>query len=239
MNRCKLCHINTDLVKAHVIPEAFFISLRQGQKAPLLVTDRPGEYPKRRPIGEYDSTILCTGCERRFGPWDQYAKEVFIDRSDAFSKYYDDQELIAYTVDRIDTTKLRTWFISVLWRASVSQQDYYRFVQLGPFEEKAKQVVLSGDPGSLDDFSVVLSKWDATWSKVIERPYHCRIDGLNYSIVPFLDYVAHIKIDKRQISDDLRPFVIGAHIQLRILADNFASSDARRRVVRAAANFWR
>jgi hypothetical protein len=53
--KCKLCGVDKKLVKAHIIPEAFFKPLRSGKNAPLLI--RPGDYVKRAPIGVYDKTI--------------------------------------------------------------------------------------------------------------------------------------------------------------------------------------
>ncbi len=72
---CQYCGETGKLIKAHVIPAAFFRRLRDGQDPPRLLTNKEKEYPKRMPIGVYDSNILCEACESRFGDWDDYAWE--------------------------------------------------------------------------------------------------------------------------------------------------------------------
>ena len=48
-SRCRLCGETRALLKAHVIPEAFFRELRDGSTAPLLVTSSPNGFPKKAP----------------------------------------------------------------------------------------------------------------------------------------------------------------------------------------------
>ena len=68
MNTCKSCGQARKLVKAHAIPEAFFRELNNDGMAPIVITNRPGEFSKRAPIGIYDKTILCSDCESLFAP---------------------------------------------------------------------------------------------------------------------------------------------------------------------------
>src|SRR3954470_151131 len=71
---CRLCEQQKKLIKAHIIPEGFFRRLREGNKAPLLVSER--DYVKRSPIGIYDSGILCANCDGIFALWDDYAQQI-------------------------------------------------------------------------------------------------------------------------------------------------------------------
>lgn len=70
-------------------------------------------------------------------------------------------EKLAYNFGLCDYEKLKLFFLSVLWRAGVSKQQLFNKVQLGPYEEKLKQVVLSKEVGGVENFSVALSKFDA------------------------------------------------------------------------------
>ena len=75
---CRLCFSAKKLVKAHVIPEAFFRVLRNGSESPLIVSGSAKFYPKRSPIGVYDQYILCEECEKKFGVVDDYGIKVFL-----------------------------------------------------------------------------------------------------------------------------------------------------------------
>ena len=64
--KCKLCRVSSDFGKSHVIPESFLIHRKVEGEIPILATNKAGAYPKKRPIGEYDSEILCKECEKVF-----------------------------------------------------------------------------------------------------------------------------------------------------------------------------
>jgi hypothetical protein len=66
---CKLCGADTRLVKAHIIPEAFYRDIKDQRDAPLrmLGTDAD-EYVRRSQTGEYDGEIVCRDCEDLFQP---------------------------------------------------------------------------------------------------------------------------------------------------------------------------
>ena len=76
MAQCRLCAEDRKLVKAHVIPEAFFRVLRAGGETPILISNVANTYPKRSPIGVYDQNILCEDCETMFSQVDDYNKPV-------------------------------------------------------------------------------------------------------------------------------------------------------------------
>ena len=55
---CRGCNQDKKLVKAHIIPESFFRGLR-GEKEPAkILSNRKDFYPKKSPIGIYDTEIL-------------------------------------------------------------------------------------------------------------------------------------------------------------------------------------
>lgn len=61
---CKLCNQNKKLVKAHIIPERFFKSIKISEKPLQIYAAKAGTYPKRSHIGLYDPHILCYECEK-------------------------------------------------------------------------------------------------------------------------------------------------------------------------------
>jgi hypothetical protein len=72
----KGCYRDVKLIKAHAIPEAFFVGLRHEQNPPRIITDNSGVFPKKAPIGVYDNGILCRDCEDRFQNVDDYGQKL-------------------------------------------------------------------------------------------------------------------------------------------------------------------
>ena len=58
MGKCRLCEQETQLIKAHVIPEAF-LALPSAEYGPAkIMSAAPGFFPKRTLTGIYDDKIL-------------------------------------------------------------------------------------------------------------------------------------------------------------------------------------
>ena len=236
MKVCRLCEQSNDFGKSHVLPEWMFAPLRDDTKSPLLVTDRSGVFPKRVPIGVYDQQILCKKCERHFDQWDNYGKIILLDKLNKIEPKQDDKGV---RLQDVDVEKLRMFFISVLWRASISGLNFFKRISLGPFETQAKQRVLDRRPGPLGEFSIVLSKWDESWIKGFSDPYMSRIDGLNFAVIPMLNYMSYIKVDKQSYPSSLTPFIIGTETDLVVLLRDFSQSKDRKVLAGVAQKFWR
>jgi hypothetical protein len=61
--KCKFCDNESKFIKAHIIPEGFFRSIRQGKEPLKIITNRAGEYNKNSQVGVYDRTIICSKYE--------------------------------------------------------------------------------------------------------------------------------------------------------------------------------
>ena len=123
-------------------------------ETPFLATNREGVFPKKRPIGEYDPEILCKECEKTFGEWDDYAFDLLVNRFSQFTHVVDESTEIAYYKKDYDYGKLKLFCISVLWRAGISQRDYFKAVDLGNHEPTLRELIHSRAPGKCDEYSV-------------------------------------------------------------------------------------
>lgn len=152
--KCKLCKIRDDLGKSHVIPKSFFLNEGDTHETPLLLTNKQDVYPRKRRTGEYDLKILCKECEKTFDPWDDYAKKLLIDEFDNFQRITEGNDIKAYAKNSYDYDKIKLFCISVLWRAGVSQREFFTNISLGPHEIVLREMILSQNPGDRDDYSV-------------------------------------------------------------------------------------
>ena len=203
---CRYCEQQKRLIKAHIIPETFFRRLREGTQPPLLV--RQKEHVRRSPIGVYDPDILCAECDAIFAPWDDYAQELLSPGLVNAQVITDGVQVGGWAIAPYRYDLLKLFFISLLWRTSVSRHPFYSGIKLGTFEPIAKNMIAKADPGRPDEFGVVLARFvDGLGSGILD-PRPDRLDGIKYCRIYLGRYVAYIKTDTRQPSDEWRGITI-------------------------------
>lgn len=222
--KCRLCDDNNDFGKSHIIPKSFFTLLRQVNKDPILVTGNEGEFPKRSPVGEYDTEILCKKCETIFDAWDSYGKELLIDQFENFERIEHGNGDFFYKVTNYNYEKIKLFLVSILWRASVSKRRFYEKVNLGPYESVAKRMILNNDSRAKTVFPVVLEKYEHPLAGGMLEPCISRIDGINFYQLNLLDYVIRIKVDKRKGSEAFHNLALSPEGPLYIIGRDFESS---------------
>ena len=226
--KCHLCLEDRKLIKAHIIPESFFLPLRFGKRAPEIHTNIDGEHPKRSPVGIYDTLILCSKCDNTIGDWDNYAQQLLLKEFNEDLAVYDGSKKVAYKIDSFDYEKLKLFFISVLWRASISNHYFFKRVKLGPYESIARKMILENEPGSAEDFSVVIAKFSEPNVTGILDPHKDRYDGVNFYRFYMTGFVIYVKVDKRNTPEFLEKFYIRKSKPIWILLrDLYKSKDGK------------
>ncbi len=224
--KCKFCGNESKLIDAHVIPAGFFRRInRQGKKALEMLTNREGEHKKRAPKGVYDKTIVCKKCESIWQEWDTYAQQLLADTPLNGRARYIGNKQICYVVDNYDYRRLKLFFISVLWRASVSSQNFFSRISLGEFENIAKKHIEHANPGTLEDFSVVVSKFNHPLAKGIFDPYMYQNSSVDYARFYFASYMADIKVDHQPAPNPLSQLAISENLPLHIICRDFENSE--------------
>lgn len=122
MATCLGCGMNANLVKSHIIPEAFFRAVKKTQGEPVILSGEKGEYPKKSHIGIYDNNILCHRCEDVFQKTDDYGIKTLINEEDRYQEILVDGRLAGYERVDYEYSKLKLFFISLIWRASITSQ---------------------------------------------------------------------------------------------------------------------
>ena len=203
--KCKLTGQVGAPVDAHIIPRSFF-EINPDERLPTkIITNIEGQYPKRAPIGIYDKTIVTTKGEALFSPWDDYATELLIHGRPNFKKILVDGRVAGFTLPEYDYAKLKLFGLSVLWRAAVSSHYFYRRVRIGPHEKNIKQMLLNGDPGSPDLYSVIFAAWsDRTKNPGLMDPFKSRFDNVSYYLIYLANYIMYVKVDKQLSNNAFR-----------------------------------
>jgi hypothetical protein len=222
---CRYCGRDRKLVRAHIIPEGFYRRIRNDDPDLYLVSEVPGEYPKRAWIGPYDEGILCERCDGRFGKWDDYAQKLLGREAPGAAIVSRSGEIVGYEPQDYQYSLLKLFFISLLWRASVSSHVLFQSIQLGPYERRAKELLDSEEPGEADEFAVLLAKFAPhPAAEGMFSPYQKRIGDINYIHFYFGGYVARIKVDQRPVPKEFEPLVLAAGRPLSLVGLSFVGS---------------
>jgi len=228
MFACKLTGRSGRPVKAHVVPKAFYEFPLQAEGPYRLMTNAPGVHPKRIPAGIYDHGIVTSDGEALFSPWDDYACQILLRRIEEFQPIMANGEALAWQLSNVDYGRLKLFGLSVLWRANASTQPVFRRVKLANHEPRIRRMLLRGDPGEAEDYSVILARWnDATFGPVLMDPFRERYDGVNYYRIYCGRYILHVKVDKRRTGDRFAELQLTPGGVLFVVARDFDHSKER------------
>lgn len=227
--KCRLCDTAGKLVKAHVIPEAFFRVLRVDGEPPILLSNTANAFPKRSPTGVYDKDILCDQCEPKFDQVDDYGTRVLLN---CFHEYFHPVKVgdrIVFQGTNVDPQLLLRFLVVTLWRASVSTHPYYKRVSMGPFEWLAKQVIFNPDDPIPQEFSAVLLRYtrgdehlDA--ATVLMDPLREKWGGVNTYRLYLGDVVAYVKVDSRPFPKPFYDFSLPTQTPVTLFTRDFSKS---------------
>jgi len=225
---CRLCHEDKELINSHIIPKVFFKFIYPENNEESLIMIGKNVPNKRRPIGSYEK-LLCKDCDQMLGVYDNYAQNLLLKQA---LQFYPNTDL-AYKIDDYSYVKLKLFFLSLLWRSSISDLEEFCNIDIGPFEERLEELIRSESVGGADDFSVFIAKFDSENEKIkgiaeknILFPAKQKINELNYSIFYLSNaYKIYIKVDKRSTPDVFKELILKDGKSLLIMRlDNFEKS---------------
>jgi hypothetical protein len=99
---CKLCGSEAHLVDSHIIPRPFFVGTCSTSNDGKILSNVPGVFPKRSPIGPYDDGILCAACDASMGPWDEIGVRYFLQELEEFVPVEAGGKALAFTRSEYD-----------------------------------------------------------------------------------------------------------------------------------------
>lgn len=221
---CKFCGEDLKLIKSHIVPEAFFRRMKGDRESLKLIAQ--GQHPKKSQTGVYDETILCAKCDNYFGEFDNYAQKLLNENLKGLDPLIMNGKIIGYETNEFRYDLLKLFFISLIWRASISNHPFFKRINLGPFEPIAKYMLQSSDPGAPDDFGVVLAHFDHQLGSAILDPHPEKFKpGINYNRFYLSRFIAYIKTDKRSASGSFKELQMHPLSSLKIISRDLAKSN--------------
>ena len=152
---CRLCLMRKPLCDSHALPDSLFkyILRKNSGKAIVIVDD--ATTPARNTSDTWDTELLCKDCERKLNlAYDAYGMGVFRGHLGSVVVHQDGVDLL-----RVDRRRLRMFFLSVLWRVSVSSHPNYSNINLPyAWEEDLRAALGSGRSLPDSRYTVALYK---------------------------------------------------------------------------------
>lgn len=123
---CRLCLQQKSLCDSHALPNSLFnYILRRNSGKAIVITD-DATSPARNSFDTWEVELLCVECERKLNSnYDAYGMAVFRGHRGSVHANADGVDFL-----NIDRRRLRMFFLSVLWRISVSSHPNYSNIAL-------------------------------------------------------------------------------------------------------------
>ena len=194
---CQLCRKEKVLLKkSHIIFN--FMYKKLFGKAHKLIEIELETLKKVRTTfsGYYEKEILCAQCDNELlSKFETYASAALYAHGDSATRKAVQKQLQVsedglryYSYVNLDYTKLKLFFLSILWRAHIARQDFFSGVDLGKYAEKTRLMLLAGDPGKEDELETCIIQFEDDGS----RPYRALIDFRKVSHEGNTYYVFHM-----------------------------------------------
>lgn len=137
---CKFCGQEKKLIDAHIIPKNFYLMRKKDRY--LSINSKTCKYTIQQK-GGYDSNILCGDCDNHIlGEFDKEGYRIlFSDFSKYKYEYLQPQRIYQLDNSCYDYRKLRKFFISILWRASITKLEEWSNINLDGYEKKAFEIL--------------------------------------------------------------------------------------------------
>jgi hypothetical protein len=167
IEKCRLCLEEKDLQrKSHIIPEFFYSECKLFHEHHNLYAFDLLQYLKSgriKPVitkqksGFYDEYILCSNCDGVIiNNYETYTRSFFYSQNLPKGK-----ELIARNAKtyieclNADYTSLKLLYLSILWRADISNQKLFSEISLpDKVKEDLRQMILHGNPRSDKEYPI-------------------------------------------------------------------------------------
>lgn len=161
---CQLCLSEGTLAKrSHIFPDFFYKKIMDGEK--LYLVD-PQKIIKEKPednrylnTGDYDNSILCDHCENHISKFESYGRNIFYGHSSNKFRASTSNQGKFINLKNLDYAKLKLFFLSIIWKSSVSKREFYKTVYLGhKHEEIMRKMILNSEPYDDSKYPICIVK---------------------------------------------------------------------------------
>lgn len=182
---CKYCNQEKELICSHIIPKCLF---RLDQLGPLASINSKEYKIDRNPIHQngMKEYLMCAECDNEIGKLDKYASKIFKQIIPNHKwEIINGIETCRLSSKEIDCWKFKKFFISVMWRLSVSAGE----INLGPYEYIAYKMLKGELTDNADLFlPLIYCKKTGTNVDVSSGVFSNKTEGKRMFIIHFPYY---------------------------------------------------
>lgn len=203
LGRCRLCLETLPLCESHALPNSLFKYILRKNSGKAIVVSDDADTLVQYSSDTWDDELLCAGCEKDLNErFDAYGLAVFRGREGSTLA-----EPAGVRFLRTDRRRLRMFFISVLWRISVSSHPNYSNIDL-PFhwEEDLRNALHLKQPIPDSRYTVAIYKMkdstqtggfdDEALRSFICAPFGRQYDSFISVCFPFLSFFVEVFFPK-------------------------------------------
>ncbi|QSV55715.1 MAG: hypothetical protein HEP80_19415 [Dolichospermum sp. UKL201] len=233
---CKLCGTEQELInKSHIIPRQFYRYSSEEVEKEIIDKTSNSTYLyskegklKQIQCGLFVGDILCKSCENLIGKWDKYGQKLLLRDIDTISQVEaQGTKMKIKFVENFNYNSLKLFFMSVLWRSHIARNhffvekkvrgfeikkaQFFQQVNLGEkWENNLRTMLLLENPGTEDDFSVLLFKYTGKESYIHLPPIKGKDSYNEANLYRFMSagYSWFIKVDKRPFHNRMRSLIL-------------------------------
>ena len=181
IGRCNLCTENKELQRVcHVIPDFFYResnlynenhNVTKLDLSTLLENNRIKIISKKQKTGEFDEYKLCKDCDCKIiGKYESYTREhLYSSKLPSNKRILVENDPTAIRFKYLDYKIIKSLFLSILWRADISDRKLFSEIDLGYKKEEIRKIILSGNPGSDIEFPIFFM--NTAFDKSISKDY--------------------------------------------------------------------
>ena len=148
--KCKLCEEKDELVESHIIPKLFFRPIMKSAGGVQTIdTEKRILFKHPKFQSGIKHSLLCRECEEKFSKLEDFLRKSFYGNAPDNIKplgffYHPEHERV--WVKSVNTQKLLKLLYSILWRASVSEHDFFSKVKIdNQLEEDLRKILLEDE----------------------------------------------------------------------------------------------
>lgn len=123
---CRLCRLNKPLCNSHALPDSLFKYILRKNSGKAIVVNSDKNTPVHYSSDTWSDKLLCNSCEAKLNAsFDDYGMKVFRGHKGSIVP-----ENLGVNIVGVDASRLRMFFLSILWRVSISRHNSYKNIDL-------------------------------------------------------------------------------------------------------------
>jgi hypothetical protein len=208
---CKICGVETELIKAHILPKVMFKSVFD-EKSKILQVDFVNQN-KTALYSDviYDYNLFCRDCDTKtIGKYESYFADKIMGKRGEFARkevsvtFLDaNEDVLATKLSGLNYDKLKLFFLSILMRSSITTNPFFKFVDVSIFHDEIIEMLKTGVACQDTRFRVSLMYVDGDDTRPFNSvicPRRSKQDGNTHYVFYIAGYAIFINISNHNIT---------------------------------------